>query len=869
MDPFPDWAQFANQEMLDALYRQFQENPASVDPSFRYFFEGMQFSKGAPSATGGGAGILDAYRRFGHLAARFNPLYPPTSFPAELQLQTPGQEASAWGREWSGEALAEKLSAIYCGPIGFEYMDLGHPELEAWIQSRIEPELTFGLSGEDKRAVLEGLNKSEVFESFLHTKYVGKKRFSLEGCETLIPLLLDVAAKGAELGLEEVVIGMAHRGRLNVLANLLNKPFSVIFQEFEDSLVPFSFEGSGDVKYHKGFSAQVGSLHLYLAANSSALESVDPVVLGQARALQDRLGQKKVCPLLIHGDAAIAGQGVVYECLEMSRLPGYTTGGTLHIVINNQIGYTTNPEEGRSTRYCTDIAKSFGAPVFHVSAEEPEAALFCLRLALEIRRRFAIDVFIDLNGYRKYGHNETDEPLFTHPLQYQAIRSRPSIRQIYLNKLIEQGAQDRALAEKMELEFREALAAAQAEKVGKISYEQEFGERFSRQKGAGSLLDPFEAPPSLEQIVHVGEALCRVPPGFSLNPKLVKWNDERAKAIAGKRAVDWALAESLAFGTLLTEQIPVRLSGQDVRRGTFSQRHAVWVDVQNGSFHCPLDSLSPDQARFHVYNSPLSEYGVLGFEFGYTWADTAALVLWEAQFGDFVNGAQILIDQYLVAGEQKWARSSSLTLLLPHGYEGMGPEHSSGRIERFLQLASDETLQVAYPSTPAQYFHLLRRQALRPLRKPLVVFTPKSLLRAVESHVAELAQGRFLEVLDDSTPCPGASTGILCSGKIYYDLLKAREKKGANIPLIRIEQLYPLHTQLLASIIARYPTVRQWRFVQEEPANMGAWSRLSPLLSPLVPSLQLVSRPESSASASGSQARSTQEHLILLNEAFA
>ncbi len=880
MAELPSHASLANMALIEELYARYQQNPESVDPSWRHFFEGIDFGallyqqgavQGADASHLRIADLVLAYRRFGHLQAQFNPLIeekPSASalnlealgfFSSELDLSFPTM-GFCGKPEASLRELIQSLEAIYCGPIGFEYMDLGRPDLEKWVQDQIEPQLNIHLETQEKHLLLESMNKSEVFETFLHTKYMGQTRFSLEGAETLIPILAEIIDYGANLGIEEFLIGMAHRGRLNVLTNILNKPYELILEEFEDD-TSLSFSGNDDVRYHMGYASELKgalskSITVGIAANPSHLESVDPVVLGQTRAKIVKRGDDyaRVAPILVHGDASIAGQGVVYESLQLMGLPSYSVGGTIHLVVNNQIGYTTLPQEGRSTRYCTDIAKTFGCPVFHVNAEDPESCLFATKLAVAIRQKFHLDVFIDLLCYRKYGHNEGDEPSFTQPLQYQTIRSKPSIRQIYLNQLLAQGNVEQKLAETLELQFKETMKKALEEAQEKIAAKKPLPAPTKP-----NLFAPVSSGVQASQLQQVLRAFCQIPQGFHLHPKLQKWLQDRSACESGK--VDWATAEMLAIGSLLDEKVAIRFAGQDAQRGTFSQRHFVWVDMETGQMYAPL-SLS--KTRFEVVNSPLSEYAGLGFEYGYSWEAKDALVLWEAQYGDFYNGAQIIVDQYLVNAEQKWNCISSLVMLLPHGYEGAGPEHSSARMERFLQLSANSNIQVVNASTPAQYFHLLRRQALRAEKKPLIVFTPKSLLRApaCTSHFQELCQGSFQEILDDPVPPKSCRRLIFCSGKIFYDLIANR--KSTDIAIVRIEQLYPLHEELLKKILAKYKGFQQCFWVQEEPQNMGAWNYIRPFL----PQAIYVGREENATTATGSNKKHKQEQQAIIEKAL-
>jgi 2-oxoglutarate dehydrogenase E1 component len=881
---FPDYAQFVNLPLLEEIFSRYQKGEG-IDSSWRHFFEGINFADSAREVDRDPLmrifSLIQAYRRYGHLQAHFDPLCTEQKTTEFLALDTLGFSASDLERmfpsmgfvseKWAPlKEIIRVLENRYCGTIGFEFMHLDDPRREQWLQKEIEMRKGNSVAFEEKRQILEMLIRAEFFETFLHMKFVGQKRFSLEGEETLIPMLREVVEEGSRNGIEEFVIGMAHRGRLNVLVNLFGKPYSVVFREFEDLIE--SIEASGDVKYHKGFSSEIKTssgkaVTLHLAANPSHLESVDSVALGQTRARLDQ--NKRAMAILIHGDAALAGQGVVYESLQLMHLPGYSVGGTIHIVLNNQIGFTTGPREARSTRYCTDLAKSFCAPIFHLNAEDPEGSFFAARLAVRMRQLFSSDVFLDLNGYRKYGHNEGDEPAFTQPLQQKLIRKKQPIRALYCQQLLMQGHVEehlvRSMEEQVKVLFGEALVSAQAA-------DRAFGPR----ELFGHLWEEY-APvslPSESVATHVEERALRsilattsnVPEGFHLHPKLQKLVQERTAS----SKLDWNTAEWLAFGSLLLQGIPIRLSGQDSERGTFSQRHMVWIDQRNETRFCPLAHLAKTEAAIAIINSPLSEYAAMGFELGYSWSAPKTLVLWEAQFGDFANGAQIIIDQYLSSSEQKWNRASSLVLLLPHAFEGQGSEHSSGRLERFLQLCAHENMQIVNATTPAQYFHLLRRQALQRARKPLVVFTPKSLLRhpACVSTMRELTSGTFEGVLDDPTPPHKCSKVVLCSGHVFYDLLE--ERKQQEVALVRIEQYYPLHREQLKDILARYP-VQEVRWVQEEPENMGAWQFLRPYLEELLPtnvSLQYVGREPSAAPATGSHRIHEEERKKILREAL-
>lgn len=902
LEPF-SFANLANLPAIEELYERYMRDPKSVDPSWRYFFEGIQFA--SEGALGGGVSaegsadlriyhLIEAYRYYGHLIARINPLESePPQDPPELDLQKIGFHPSELDKNFPTcgflkekeaplKSIIEALRTTYSGSIGIEYMGLGEPAIERWIQERIEPNFNLDLSASERLDILHNLNKAEIFESFIHTKYVGQKRFSLEGAETLIPMLIGLIEKGAEEGVSDAVFGMAHRGRLNVLANILNKSYSMIFHEFEDHYTPDLLEGTGDVKYHRGFRGELKTksekvVHVALTPNPSHLEAVDPIVEGQVRALQEVKGDKtkrrEVVPILIHGDAALAGQGVVYETIQLSRLNGYATGGTVHIVVNNQIGFTTLPKDSRSTRYCTDIAKAFGAPVFHVNAEDPEACVAVAKLAITLRQTFQCDVFIDLMGYRKYGHNESDEPTFTQPVEYERIQKKSSIRTLYREKLIREGVIDKAKAEALENEFKDGLHKAQ-ELVSKPVANGEV-------KQAPTKMSPFEKVDTtlaIQTAKSLAEKFCTVPAGFNIHPKIKRLLQDRLAMLTdpAKPAIDWGMAEHLAYAAMLTEGTHVRVSGQDVRRGTFSHRHGAWVDTKTATRYFPLSNLSKEQGLFDLFNSALSEFAVLGFEFGYSLFYPRSLVIWEAQFGDFANSAQVVIDQFLSSSEQKWNHGTNLTLFLPHGYEGQGPEHSSGRIERFLQLCGEDNMQVANVTTPAQLFHLLRRQGKEQKNrdpKPLILFTPKALLRhpLCVSPLNDLATGSFDELLDDPRASKSARKLIFCSGKVYYDLIQEREKRGASdITILRVEQLYPLNTERMKALIEKYRGFKECVWVQEEHQNMGAWEYIRPEIDQLLGSMrvQYVGRRRSAAPAAGSYALHKKQLAELLEGAF-
>lgn len=891
-----DYVNLANLTYIEGLYAQYLEDPNSVEKSWQHFFEGMALGsalKGPQGASGGSSDLrvfklIEAYRLYGHKGAHINPIeLTPIRLDEieELKLETLGfkQEELSQTFPTCGflkeetaplSTLIEALQKTYCGSVGFEYMGMQTREMETFLQQKIEPFFSTPFSKEEKMDILHHLNRSEILESFIHMKFPGQKRFSIEGGETLIPMLMEMLHHGAEEGIEQMVIGMAHRGRLNVLTNILGKSYTDLFREFEKTYIPDTFEGSGDVKYHKGFSSDVPTragktVHLSLCANPSHLEAVDPVVEGRTRAKQEQnFGGKTfpILPVLIHGDASISGQGVVYETMQLSKLTGYQTGGTLHIVFNNQVGFTANPEETKSTPYCTDIAKSFGAPVFHVNAEDPEKCVAVMRLAVEIRQRFGCDVFIELNCHRKYGHNETDEPAFTQPHIYQIIKQKDIIRNLYRNRLMQEGSLSKEEGEALEKEFKDSL-----EEALKITQEESLKKTFPEKP---SLLAPVKTDVPIERLKELTDRLTTVPEGFTLNPKLKRLLEDRKKMITGDLeapVVDWGMAEHLAFATLLTEGVHIRLSGQDSGRGTFSHRHATLTDQKTAERYYPLSHLSADQAPFNVYNSPLSEYAVMGFEYGYSLSYHKALTLWEGQFGDFANGAQIVIDQFIVSAEQKWGRLSPLTLLLPHGYEGQGPEHSSGRMERFLQLAGNDSLYIINPSNAAQYFHALRRQGMQKLLKPLVIFTPKALLRFPPSMSPpqDLSQGEFQEVIDDPKRPKHAKRLLFCCGKVYYDLMEKNTRD--DLALIRIEQLYPLHEEKIQAILKNYAKISECFWVQEEPQNQGAYSYIAPLLQNLLPEkliLRYVGRDRSASTAAGTIALHNQEREKFLKEAL-
>jgi 2-oxoglutarate dehydrogenase E1 component len=904
------------------LYEVYRRDATAVTPEWRAFFEQWgphleQLAAPSPAAAIAGpafdftkvAAVVQLAQRIrhrGHRAARLDPLgSPPPGDPAldpayhgltsqdleHLPATLVGGPAAQGARN-AAEAI-ERLREIYCGTIGYDYGHLQDRTEREWLEEAIESErYRVRLSPTEKRALLERLTAVEVFERFLHRTFVGQKRFSIEGTDTLVPILDEILRQVAETGIPKVAMGMAHRGRLNVLAHVLGKPYEQILAEFMglDHREPVALtEGgtlgyTGDVKYHMGGIRAAGQLQVILAHNPSHLEFVDPVVEGMARALQERRDRPgapeqdvDAClPVLIHGDAAFPGEGIVAETLNMSGIPGYATGGTLHIIVNNQLGYTTEPQEGRSTFYASDPARGFEIPVIHVNADDPEACLTAARLAFAYRQRFHKDVLIDLIGYRRWGHNEGDEPTFTQPVMYRRIAEHPTVRELWAQRLVAEG-----------IVTRDEAAALEQELFGKLQHlRQEVLTRAQRAdqvngsigSGAPTLPTIATAVP-LETLKELNRQAHTLPAGFNLNPKLRRQLQRRLEVVEREEVIDWAHAELLAFASLLAEGIPIRLTGQDTIRGTFSQRHVAFYDFETGERVIPLQQMPAARASFAVYNSPLSEAGPLGFEYGYSVQAPDALVLWEAQFGDFANVAQVIIDQFIVSGWAKWRQRSALVLLLPHGYEGQGPEHSSARLERFLQLAAEDNVRIANCTTAAQYFHLLRRQAI--LRtvdpRPLIVMTPKSLLRhpRAMSPMRELAEGRFQPVLDDPTARqrPDDVTRlILCSGKVYVDLVTSQfAATASHVAIVRVEELYPFPGDELAAILRQYPNARDVVWLQEEPKNMGAWTYMQPRLQPLLNgrTLRYIGRPERASPAEGFAEMHEQEQARIIAEAFA
>ena len=836
------------------------------------------------------ATLIRVHRVRGHLIADLDPLrWKEPQMPIELDPATYGLTIWDLDRQFltggvggvRKSTLGDLLGVLrdaYCRTIGIEYMHIHSTDEQRWIQERVEGHGVFNFTV-DKRRVLERINAAESFERFLGTKYVGTKRFGLDGAESAIPILDTILTSAADSGMHGSVLGMAHRGRLNVLGNIMGKSYNQIFQEFEGYIDPSSVQGSGDVKYHLGsvgtfVSPSGAELPIEMAANPSHLETVDPIVLGVVRAMQDQIDPPlsySVLPLLIHGDAAFAGQGVVAECLAMSDTSGYRVGGTIHLIINNQIGFTTAPEYARSSQYSSDVAKTVQAPIFHVNGDDPEACVRVARLAFDYRQKFHKDVVIDMICYRRHGHNEGDDPSYTQPLMYKAIAERRSVRKLYVETLVKRGDITMEEAE-------QALSDYQSKLQGALD------------STRASAPEPIKVPPPplpVGVVPHVATGVDRAildgifnhlteyPEGFAPHPKLFKQFEQRASQYVSQQDVDWATAEALAFGSLVVEGTPVRLMGEDSRRGTFSQRHSTLIDYNNERRWVPLNTLPNAKSRFWVYDSLLSEYAALGFEYGYAHSNHNALVMWEAQFGDFANGAQIIIDQYIVAAEDKWGQQNGVVMLLPHGFEGQGPEHSSARMERFLQLCAEDNIQVCYPTTAAQYFHMLRRQVRRDFRKPLVVMTPKQPLRMKESRspIADLTTGSFEEILDDPTVADKSKVTriVLCTGKVAWDVMAERAKRNANVAVVRVEQLYPFPIAGLREIMSRYPNAKQMVWVQEEPENMGAWRFVDAIVWPVKNEgydWRHVSRVESGSPATGSKAIHDQELADLMEQTF-
>jgi 2-oxoglutarate dehydrogenase E1 component len=860
--------------------------------------------------------MIRAFRMRGHLHANLDPLgLEPQKDHEELHPSNYGFSEADYGRKifidhvlgLEFATIPEMLAILrrtYCGTIGYEFMHISDPAEKAWMQERIEgPDKEVSFTKEGKRAILNKLVEAEGFEKFFDVKYTGAKRFGLDGAEAMIPALEQIIKRGGALGLKEIALGMAHRGRLNVLSQVMGKPHRVIFHEFKGgSASPDEVDGSGDVKYHLGASSDRefdgNKVHLSLTANPSHLEIVDPVVLGKVRAKQDQLNdyieRVKVLPLLIHGDAAFAGQGVVAECFGLSGLRGHRTGGSVHFIVNNQIGFTTYPRYSRSSPYPSDVAKLVEAPIFHVNGDDPEAVVYCAKIATEYRQKFHKPVVVDMFCYRRFGHNEGDEPAFTQPLMYRIIRSHPTTLEIYAKKLIGEGLVTEGEVDKLRADWRHRLEAefeaGQGYKANKADW---LDGRWAGLKAAQDMLDDDRrglTGVDLDKLKQIASRITTTPSGFSVHKTIQRFLDNRRQAIETGEGIDWATGEALAFGTLLDEGYPVRLSGQDSERGTFSQRHSVLIDQQTEARYIPLNHIRDGQGRFEVINSMLSEEAVLGFEYGYSLAEPRALTLWEAQFGDFANGAQVVFDQFVSSGERKWLRMSGLVCLLPHGYEGQGPEHSSARLERFLQMCAEDNMQVVNCTTPANYFHVLRRQLKREIRKPLIVMTPKSLLRhkrAVSSASEFAAGASFHRVLWDSAESHKGEKiklarderirrVVLCTGKVYYDLYEDREKRGVDdVYLLRVEQIYPFPLKALVKELSRFKKA-DIVWCQEEPKNMGSWSFVEPYLEWVLGQVggkskrpRYAGRPASAATATGLMSKHLAQLKAFLDECFA
>ena len=892
----------ANAAFIEELYESYKEDPESVDFSWQKFFEGYEFAESQSETEVVSVSdkevavmkFINAYRARGHLIAKTNPIRPRRPQKADLELEYFGLAEEDLDTEFDvGDqihigktdlrSIAEHLEKTYCSSIGCEYRNIRNSRTRVWLHEHMEPIANQPqFDKEDKIKIFDSLVKSVGFESFLGLKYISEKRFSLEGIESFIPALNTMFNVGSNLGVKEFVVGMAHRGRLNVLSNLFGKSYERMFNEFENtSGEDYSgSDGDGDVKYHHGYSANIeaegGPLHLCLVSNPSHLEAVNPVVTGQVRAKGQNYynsDYNQIVPVLVHGDAAIAGQGIVYEIANMRGLEGYGTGGTIHIVLNNQIGFTADYKETRSSLYCTDIAKVTESPVFHVNADDVEAVCHVMQMAIQLRQLFNVDVYIDILGYRRHGHNEGDDPQFTQPLLYNRIKNHPNVLKIYKQQLIEEGVMTEQECDERIGEFRamleKELAAARAQScsIG-VTYLSRAWREFRE-----ATAKDFEYSPdtgvekaTLDKILN---ALVDIPQDFNTYKGMRRFLEKRKKVYdSGK--VDWGTGESLAYGSLLLEGKSARISGQDCRRGTFSHRHAVLVDNIDETKYVPLNHISPNQKKLEVYNSHLSEYGVMGFEFGYSQARPHCLTIWEAQFGDFANGAQIIIDQFLSPSESKWERMSGMVLFLPHGYEGQGPEHSSARVERFLGLCAKLNMIVVNPTTPANMFHLLRRQMLVDYRKPLVVFTPKSLLRhpKVQSDISELEKGSFKEIIDDNEAVASRTNRVLlCTGKVYYELLaKKEELRRDDVAIVRVEQLYPLPVEQKNKLIKRYKKAKDWIWVQEEPVNMGAWHFIRDHFKKV--NLDVVARAESASPATGSKRMHKEFQAKLIDKAF-
>ena len=908
-------ANINNTELLEQLYDQFQKDLSALDAEWLAFFKGFEFGyfrsdqagdqeqavrerrSSRPRTDKGVLALLEAYRQHGHLISRLDPLGNSQTNHALLELSAftlteedldkgVGSAGFLGNTDGTLRDLLDKLRTTYCGSVGVDFTTVEDTDHLTWLRQRIEPILNRSSFNETQsHRLLWQLIETEEYEQFLHTRYIGQKRFSVEGGEALLPLIDTLIETGADLGLEEMVLGMAHRGRLNVLAHILHKPYEVMLSEFEGAVHGEGAEDEGDVKYHQGYSYDHVSknghrVHLSLSPNPSHLELVNPLIEGMVQAKQDYLHDEersRVIPVQIHGEAAFTGQGIVAETLNLSQLEGYTNGGTIHVIFNNQVGYTANPAETRFTRYPTDVARQIQAPVFHVNADDPEAVVHVARLAMEFRQCFKEDVLIDLWCYRRYGHNEADDPTLTQPLMYQQVAKQPTVCQIYSQQLLDEGKTTPEGVDAMRNEVRNTLERCQ-EKAQRLKVKPRtnvFGGAWQGLSWAGEDWN-IDTAITRSTAERIAAKATEVPEGFNLHRTLKRITAARREMVEGKLPVDWGCGEMLALGSLLMERIPVRLAGQDSQRGTFAHRHSVWHDVKNGEKYVPLSHLAETQGRFEVLNTMLSELAVVGFEYGISSADPRRLIMWEAQFGDFVNGAQLVIDQYLSGAEAKWHRMNGMVLLLPHGYEGMGPEHSSARLERFLQLCAKNNMQVCYPTSPAQLFHVLRRQMHRNFRKPLILMTPKSLLRnkLCTSDIGEFLEGGFQCVIGDSnvTDCDKVYRLVLCTGKIYYDIIEDyKGDQNGRIAVSRLEQLYPFPQEELSAAMKSYPNLRELVWVQEEAENMGAWYFARTHLEEILPNgvtLSYVGRDEAASPAVGASAAHQREQADIVEQAL-
>ncbi len=911
MDPL-SYLSNADPAAIDELYAQYKRDKNSVDATWQRFFEGFEFQHASfsvlPTGQAGteipGAAdhvgkefkvlnLIHAYRQRGHLFTHTNPVRERRKYTPALAAENFGlSEADlgtvfqAGGEVGIGAATLREiiahLEASYCQSIGIEYMYIRDPDRVKWIRDRVEAREKSSFTAEEKKQIFRMVSKTTLFEQYIQKKFVGQKRFSVEGCEAVVPAIDYIVRKGADLGVKEFVMGMAHRGRLNVLTNIMGKPHDAVFAEFEGLEYEEEQSFDGDVKYHYGYSTDVttengNEVHLTLCPNPSHLEAVNPVVEGLTRAKIDHYlhSEDKIVPVLVHGDAAIAGQGIVYEVIQMALLDGYRAGGTIHIVTNNQVGFTTNYLDGRSSTYCTDVAKTTLCPVFHVNADDVESVIRTMQIALEYRMKFHMDVFVDLLGYRKYGHNEGDEPKFTQPSLYNLIARHPSLREIYLRQLIQEGVLDEAGGHAVREEFEKQLDAAydNSRKQSRAFVKHFLEETWKdiRKATPGDFEQSIPTGVDRTRLAELGRKLSTLPSGEKFFRKTQKVFEDRLAMIESNQ-LDWGMGEMLAYATLLTEGHPVRVSGQDVERGTFSHRHAVVkTDEDAEKEFITLNMLDPKQAPFRIHNSLLSEYGVLGFDYGYAFGTPQGLTIWEAQFGDFNNGAQIMIDQFISAAEDKWRTMNGIVMLLPHGYEGQGSEHSSARMERFLQLCAELNMQVCNCTTPANFFHLLRRQVKSDYRKPLVVFTPKKLLRYPKavSALEDLATGSFREVLDEpGIQAKNTEVLVFCSGKVYYDILEEKEKQGVTdqMAVVRVEQLYPLPESQIRAMLNRYASASRVIWCQEEPENMGAWTYL--LRSGAGRDMEVVSLPASASPATGSPKLHEHRTRTMMNKLF-